>query len=104
MKNLEQKQWVDGLQKSENAVILDVRTPEEFEEGYIKNAKLINIQNPENFMNEIEKLDKSKPYYVYCRSGRRSEMACQIMDKSGFDQAYNLIGGILEWNGDVETQ
>lgn len=104
MKNLEQKQWVDGLQKNENAVILDVRTPEEFEEGYIKDAKLINIQNPENFMGEIEKLDNSKPYYVYCRSGRRSEMACQIMEKSGFDQTYNLIGGILEWDGNVETK
>ncbi|MFN2262481.1 MAG: rhodanese-like domain-containing protein [Psychroflexus sp.] len=104
MKNLEQKQWVDGLQNSDDSVVLDVRTPEEFEEGNIKDAKLINIQNPENFMNEIEKLDKSKSYYVYCRSGRRSEMACQIMEKSGFDHAYNLIGGILDWTGEVETK
>ncbi|WP_127844759.1 rhodanese-like domain-containing protein [Psychroflexus aestuariivivens] len=104
MKNLEQKQWIDGLQKDKSAVILDVRTPEEFEEGFIKDAKLINIQNPETFMSEIEKLDKSTPHYVYCRSGKRSEMACQIMEKSGFEKTYNLSGGILEWRGDVETK
>ncbi|MFC2148231.1 rhodanese-like domain-containing protein, partial [Bacteroidota bacterium] len=47
------------------------------------------------------KLDKSKNYYVYCRSGQRSRQACAIMNSIGIPNAYNLMGGILEWKGDI---
>jgi rhodanese-related sulfurtransferase len=102
MENLNQNDWVEGLKASENAKIIDVRTPAEFESGYIEDAQLINIQDSSHFMNEIEKLDKDTEYYVYCRSGRRSEMACQLMDKVGIKSAYNLEGGILEWKGEIK--
>ena len=50
---------------------------------------------------ELLKVNKEKPVYVYCRSGNRSGQACRIMEELGFENAYNLEGGILEWNGDV---
>ncbi|WP_019038520.1 rhodanese-like domain-containing protein [Psychroflexus tropicus] len=102
MENLNEKDWVEGLNSSNQAEIIDVRTPNEFNEGYIEGAKLINIQDSSKFMEEIEKLPKDKDYYVYCRSGRRSEMACQLMNKAGIDKAYNLEGGILGWSGSVK--
>ncbi|SDG82757.1 rhodanese-like domain-containing protein [Psychroflexus sediminis] len=103
MENLNEKKWAEGLQASDNAEIIDVRTPEEFNEGYIEGAKLINIQDSGKFMQEIEQLPKDKHYYVYCRSGRRSEMACQLMNRAGIENAYNLEGGILDWTGEVKS-
>lgn len=103
MENLNQEKWAEGLKKSDKAEIIDVRTPAEFNEGYIEGAKLINIQDSSRFMEEIEELPKDKDYYVYCRSGRRSEMACQLMEKAGVSNAYNLEGGILNWKGKVIT-
>ena len=98
MKNLTQAEWSASIPE-ENTVILDVRTPNEWAEGIIENAVLINILEPQSFMGEIEKLDKSKNYYVYCRSGARSGQACQVMNSIGITEANNLIGGILEWTG-----
>ena len=101
MKNLTQDQWKEGVQKDNNAVILDVRTEEEFIEGYIPNARNLDIHKSEEFMDEINKMDKSKEYYVYCRSGARSGQACAVMQQQGFDNAYNLMGGITEWDGEI---
>jgi rhodanese-related sulfurtransferase len=99
--NLTQEVWVSQFEADENAVILDVRTEDEFNEGFIANAINIDIHRGQDFVNEIENLDKSKNYYVYCRSGMRSAKACEIMNQLGFENAYNLIGGITEWEGEV---
>lgn len=101
MADLSQEEWEDQLNADDNAFILDVRTPEEVEEGYIPNASNIDIYLGQDFLTELEKLDKSKNYYVYCRSGNRSRQACAIMNSVGFDNAYNLEGGILEWEGEI---
>ncbi len=98
MKNLSQKEWSEKISE-EDIVILDVRTPGECAEGIIEGALMINIMEPQTFMKEIQKLDKNKSYYVYCRSGGRSEQACQYMTSQGFNEANNLIGGMLEWRG-----
>jgi|TARA_B110000014_G_C20040075_1_gene540551 rhodanese-related sulfurtransferase len=98
MKNLTQSEWSAKLTE-ENTVILDVRTPGECAEGIIEGALMINIMEPQTFMKEVQELDKSKNYYVYCRSGGRSEQACQFMSAQGFNEANNLMGGMLEWNG-----
>ena len=98
MKNLTQAEWSNSITK-DSTVILDVRTPNEWAEGIIENAIMINILEPQSFMNEIEKLDKNKNYYVYCRSGARSGQACQVMNSIGINEANNLSGGILEWTG-----
>ena len=99
--NLTQEEWVSQFEADENAVILDVRTEDEFNEGFIANAINIDIHSGQDFVNEIETLDKNKNYYVYCRSGMRSAKACEIMNQLGFENAYNLIGGITEWEGEV---
>lgn len=100
MKELNQEEWRAQLSKDDDAVILDVRTEEEVEEGYIPNAKNIDIYKGQEFIDEIEKLEKDKNYYVYCRSGKRSAQACTIMDQKGFRNTYNLVGGFSEWEGE----
>lgn len=99
MKELSQEEWREQVGKDDNAVILDVRTEEEVEEGYIPNASNLDIYKGQEFVNELEKLDKSKNYYVYCRSGNRSAQACTLMDQMGFNQTFNLLGGFSKWEG-----
>ena len=102
MSNLSQQDWEEQLSKATDAVILDVRTEEEFESGYIAGSKNIDIRGGTAFISSIEELDKSKAYFVYCRSGARSGQACQLMEQMGFEQVYNLEGGVLAWEGDLE--
>ena len=102
MADLSQEEWEEQLSKDNNAFVLDVRTPEEMEEGYIPKAKNIDIYLGQEFLDELEKLDKSKNYYVYCRSGNRSGQACAIMNNIGIENTYNLEGGFMNWEGDVE--
>ena len=98
--DLTQEEWSEQLKNDDNAFILDVRTPEEVEEGYIPNATNIDIYLGQEFLDELEKLDKSKNFYVYCRSGNRSGQACTIMNSIGIENAYNLEGGFMNWDGD----
>jgi len=100
MKNLSQEEWRAQFSKEENAVIIDARTALECETGIVENAIMIDFLQPDLFLEEIKKLDKSKSYFVYCRSGNRSGQACQIMDDLGFSKTINLIGGMNEWNAE----
>ncbi|MDA0177211.1 MULTISPECIES: rhodanese-like domain-containing protein [Mesoflavibacter] len=102
MADLSQEQWTEQLQADDNAIILDVRTEAEVAERKIPNSINIDIHKGQGFIYQLEELDKSKNYYVYCRSGARSGQACNIMNQLGFENAYNLVGGILDWNGEVE--
>lgn len=99
--NLTQEDWVSKLEADENAVILDVRTEDECNQGVIPDSINIDIYEGQAFLEKIKSLDKSKNYYVYCRSGARSAKACEAMNNLGFENAYNLLGGIIEWNGDI---
>lgn len=101
MADLTQEEWAEQLAQDDNAVILDVRTPEEVEEGYIPNAQNIDIYLGQEFLDAIGELDKSKSYYVYCRSGNRSGQACALMNSLGIVNTYNLEGGIVEWEGEI---
>jgi len=103
MANLTQDEWKQQLVNDSNAVILDVRTDDEIAEGIIPNAIQIDIYKGQGFIYKLEELDKSKNFYVYCRSGARSGQACAIMNQLGFENAYNLVGGILEWKEDLVT-
>jgi len=80
----------------EDAVLLDVRTAAEIADANIDGHIAIDIQQP-SFMEKIGNLDKSKTYFVYCRSGNRSGQACKYMATQGFDKLYNLKGGMMEW-------
>ena len=79
---------------SENAIIIDVRTKEEFDLGHAKKALNIDLFSPQ-FMKEIQNLDQSKEYLLYCRSGNRSGQAEQIMRQIGFLKVQN-VGGLEE--------
>lgn len=74
------------------AILLDVRTPPEFNDGYIPGAITINFLD-EDFDKQIDMLDKSKKYFVYCQQGARSSKALVKMKQMGFDKVYNLVGG-----------
>ena len=101
MADLIQTEWQSQLQNDNKAVILDVRTLAEVAQGIIPNAIHIDIYKGQDFVNEIEKLDKTKNHYVYCRSGGRSAQACAIMNQLGISSAFNLLGGFSEWTGEV---
>jgi len=100
MIDLTSEELIDKLKDDKNGYLLDVRSEEEFEESHIPNAKLLNIRNPQLFIDGLEKMDKSLNYYVYCHSGVRSVQACQIMKTFGFENLFNLLGGISEWTGE----
>ncbi len=79
--------------------VLDVRTPEEYAAGHLEGARNIDFRAP-SFRAELEKLDKSTPYAIYCRSGGRSGQALEVMRSMGFTSVVNLDGGMLAWQGE----
>jgi rhodanese-related sulfurtransferase len=88
-----------SLIELEEVQLIDVRKPEEFIEGHIPNAININYYS-DDFVSSIDKLDKKKPVYIYCRSGQRSANSASQFKEAGFTQIYNLEGGILKWQSD----
>lgn len=101
--NLLQKEWISQLENDKDAVIIDVRTPDEWNDGHIENAINIDIYKGQGFIYLLEELDKEKNYFVYCKAGGRSEQACNIMNQLGFKNTFNLIGGMMEWQGETVT-
>lgn len=99
--DLSQENWTEKLKNDSNASILDVRTEDECSDGIIPNAIMIDIFKGQGFIYRLEELDKTKNYYVYCKSGGRSGQACAIMNQMGFTTTYNLEGGFTEWEGEV---
>ena len=87
------------MMNDEDIIILDVRTPEETALGTIEGAMTLNVLG-KDFESQIQKLDESKTYLVYCRSGRRSVKACNIMADSAFQNLYNLLGGYTAWSNE----
>lgn len=93
--NLRGPEFKEKFNKSTGAVLLDVRTAGEFRGGTIKGARNIDFMSPA-FLSQVATLDKSKEYFLLCRSGNRSAQACNLMAKEGF-KVFNLAGGIGEW-------
>jgi thioredoxin 1 len=83
--------------KSDQAILLDVRTQTEFLNGYIKGAGQLNYYNL-CFKKKLLLLPKDQPVYLYCNTGYRSKRAAQILVKNGYKQVFNLENGIMEWN------
>ncbi|MES2799958.1 MAG: rhodanese-like domain-containing protein [Bacteroidota bacterium] len=90
--------------EAQNAIVIDVRTPEETSQGIIKGCSMEINYNGDQFQSEIGKLDKSKTYIVYCRSGGRSAGAAQYMVDNGFTSVYNLAGGVNSWPEPLVTK
>lgn len=84
------------IASTNDAVIVDVRTPEEFKKGHLENALNLNWNGPE-FEEQMAALDKRQPMFVYCLSGGRSASAAAAMREAGFEQVYEMQGGMMQW-------
>ncbi|WP_462347484.1 rhodanese-like domain-containing protein [Alloprevotella tannerae] len=93
---LEPQAFIERVKADTSAIILDVRQPEEFAEGHLAQAINLDWLNQTVFINGLAKLNKQKTYYVYCRSGRRSQAAAGKLKAEGF-QVIDLKGGYLHW-------
>ena len=88
--------FINQAKADTTSILLDVRTPKEYAEGHLAGAHQLDYLNSEAFNAGIKQLDKSRTYYIYCRSGRRSHGACLKMQQQGF-KVYDMEGGILNW-------
>jgi len=79
-----------------DVVILDVRTPAEFNQGHLDGAINIDIYN-DTFNDTIQQLDRSQTYVLYCRTGSRSAAAQALLIEKEFQETYNVLGGIIAW-------
>ncbi len=96
---LQARDLIEANRGDPGFVILDLRTPEEFRQGHIAGAVLLNYYNP-GFMQALRGLDKTKRYLVYCRSGNRSAKAVSRIAGMGFAKVYHLSAGILAWQAE----
>lgn len=94
--NLDAGSFSEQLKKDSNALVIDVRTPEEYEEGHLKGAVNYNVES-DDFEQKISSLDTSKAVYVYCLAGKRSAKAAELLEKKGQRRLYNLTGGVKQW-------
>ncbi|MDH3294688.1 MAG: rhodanese-like domain-containing protein [Acidimicrobiia bacterium] len=85
-------------QQTDELVVIDVRTPEEFAEGHLDGAIQIDFYS-EDFTDSLAKLDRDRPYVIYCRSGSRSGQTREIMADLGFIDVADIEGGIVAWEG-----
>ena len=100
--NMTPAQFAEGLRQP-GAILVDVRRPEEFAAGHLPGAVNIEVTAPD-FGPRVAQLDKTKPTYVYCRSGARSATAAGQLSTAGFAQVSNLLGGVLDWPEPLTTK
>jgi rhodanese-related sulfurtransferase len=99
IEEMEPKKAFTEIEKHRNNpdfVVLDVRTPEEYQKEHLENAKLLDVKSSE-FEEELEKMDKDKDYFVYCKAGVRGCNAVEKMHEHGFKNVTNIKGGIDKW-------
>jgi rhodanese-related sulfurtransferase len=95
---------VDELSKTDNTIqLLDIRTPEEFDGGYINNAMNINFFDDDFITQATSKLDTNKPVYLYCKVGGRSGKAAKKLKEAGFTKVYDLEGGFDKWKSSLKS-
>lgn len=89
------RELISENKNNPNFIVIDFRTLNEFSTGHLQNAVCVDF-NSDNFREDLDKLDKSKVYLIYCRSGYRSALALEMMQEMGFVKIYDL-GGITDW-------
>jgi thioredoxin 1 len=93
---LSPEEFEKKLNATKQGQLLDVRTPGEYKDGHLKNAQNIDYKS-EAFKEQLSKLDKTKPVFVYCLGGVRSAAAANVLHESGFTEVYDMTGGYLKW-------
>ena len=102
MADLTPNEWQEQLQNDTNAIIVDVRTIDEVAEGAMPNAINIDVKEPQLFLDQINQLDKTKNFYMYCQSGARSAQACAVLNlMCDIPKTYSLIGGFTSWTDKI---
>ncbi|WP_445732392.1 rhodanese-like domain-containing protein [Mariniflexile sp.] len=96
VKTVSAKEMQTLIEAADSVQLIDVRTPQEYKEGHLRNAKNIDFLSS-SFSKDINVLDKQKPVFIYCRSGKRSTKSVKEFLDAGFTEIYNLEGGILQW-------
>jgi len=99
IRNIDSKEALNLIENDRDILIIDVRTPREFNAGHIKGAKNINIADSD-FQSQIDELERDSTYLVYCRTGNRSGKAIKLMKQLDFKSIYHLQHGITEWVGE----
>jgi rhodanese-related sulfurtransferase len=87
---------IEKHRDDQDFVVLDVRTHGEYQTEHLENALLLDV-NSNDFEGELDKMDKDKTYFVYCKAGRRSLNAIKLMKKDGYENLININGGIDKW-------
>lgn len=103
-KNISPQEFHEMITKDPNLQVVDVRTPQEFAAGHIKGARNVDFRSPDFEKNIAKAVKKRKTVLVYCRSGKRSLNAMNLMVKNGFKDVYNMEGGILAWEKEYEVE
>ncbi|WP_281637457.1 thioredoxin domain-containing protein [Flavobacterium marginilacus] len=96
VKTIDVTSYSEKIKATPNAQILDVRTPDEYAKGHIENSDNVDFLSS-TFVLKTDKYDKTKPVFVYCKSGGRSAKASAKLAELGFTSIYNLDGGMLKW-------
>ena len=102
-KNISNQEFKQKVSQDPKAAILDVRTERECRDGIIRGARCLDMM-ASDFEASVRRLDKTRSYYIYCRSGNRSSVACRMMQDMGFKNLYNLEGGTLGWDGELVSR
>ncbi|WP_258103246.1 rhodanese-like domain-containing protein [Marinoscillum sp. MHG1-6] len=98
MKTVTVKELKSMMDSGEDFQLIDVREPREYEAANIGGELIPLATVPVN----VEKFEKDKKVIVYCRSGKRSANAVNFMEQQGYDNLYNLEGGILAWSDEID--
>ncbi len=96
VKKLDPQSFDKKIKEVKDPILIDVRTKEEYAQGHLANAKVIDVTSSD-FEARVSKLDKLKPIFVYCKAGSRSNKAASILSGLGFKEIYDLNGGITAW-------
>jgi rhodanese-related sulfurtransferase len=99
--SLTQEAFVAHTKAHPDAIIIDVRTPDEVSQGTVVEHPLNIDYYAPSFRDELSKLDRNKPYLIYCRTGHRTGNTKKIMQELGFKRVYDLKGGISAWTGKI---
>ena len=94
LKNLKPTDFQEAIANTPNAILIDCRTASEFDHSHLEHAMNIDYLDYD-FLDKLEALDTKETYLVYCRTGRRSVRTCMLMKNSGFEDIYNLDGGLV---------
>lgn len=97
--DLQLNDWIQKKSETQG-IVIDLRTSVEQEEGFLEEALHMDFYDAHQFVTQLNDLDKSKSYFLYCQSGSRGRQACIVMKKYGFQKVYNLIDGYSNFKKD----